>query len=832
MRGRMKRPKPPLGSWVILTDGLLLFLALVSTVFGVVTAYHVEAVESLLWVGAVVLTLVILLLVNLPRYRWTAILAAAALWGWGLWKLWEPLTWGGTRLHCDLVNTVAAKLPDVGYIVPIKDLPSPVWLQATTLWLLMIGAAFALGLGLLLCRVRLALPVILWTLLPILPALCVTEAPALLPMAGLLAVWFTLLLTSLVGRRDPTGAARLRAAAAPLVVAALALLAQVVPTQGTVQPVWAADLRQTFRNGVERMDLSALLTRLGGWTGSGSTQYMNLTGGAPNRTGRMALRIRNTKPGKFYLRGWSADVYTGRRWEPLSKSARRELEAIRETGIEPLLMLGESWEAIYGSTTTMTVENIAAPGGCVYYPYALAVLPEGAAFGGDSHLEREGGVWEHTVTFRDYSRNTAYLSGFYWEGSLTSAGRYRDSTDGLYRDFVYDHELQVPDDLRPILEDWLAEATEDWLGYPVSSLEEYVRYGKAYVERQRRRWEQLSFSSLHYDSEILYGSAADYPIGVNDYESLSPIPTQEEIDAVTVTPQELEQYRDEYSSVLTDAVVRHMAKTTRYDRNTPAPPAGRDYVDWFLNESKQGYCMHYATAATLLLRTAGIPARYTSGYLASVSHSGGADVTDHAAHAWVEVYQDEVGWYPREVTPGFESNAMGDIPALESGEAAAVPTPTPTPVPTAEPTPSAAAATETPAPTPSRAPGAPGASGGGGKTALPLWSRYVLAALLGLAAVLSGRWMLQKRRRERLESPDKNAAVLCLYTLHRRLKPWGGTESGELTRLAEKARFSQHHLTDAERDRAAEILDRETRRVYEALPGWKKPFFTLICGKA
>lgn len=824
----MKRPKPPLGPWVILTDGLLLFLALVSTVFGVVTAYHVEAVESLLWAGAAVLTLVILLLVNLPRYRWAAILAAAALWGWGIWKLWEPLTWGGTRLHCDLVNTVAAKLPNVGFIVPIKDLPPSVWLRATTLWLLMVGAAFALGLGLLLCRVRLALPVILWTLLPILPALCVTEAPALLPMAGLLAVWFTLLLTSLAGWRDPAGAARLRTAALPLVAAMLAILAQTVPTQGTVQPVWAADLRQTFRNGVGRMDLSALLTRLGGWTGSGSTQYMNLTGGAPNRTGRVALRVRSTMPGKFYLRGWSADVYTGYRWEPLGKSAQRELETIRETGIEPLLMLGESWEAVFYGTSTMTVENIAAPGGCVYYPYALAALPEGAAFGGDSHLEREGGVWEHTIVFRDYGGSLT-ASSFYWQGSLTSAGAAmdRDSADGLYRDFVYDHELQVPDDLRPILEDWLAEAMEDWIGYPVASLEEYVRYWKAYAERQRRQWEQLSFSSIHY------GDSYTFPIGMNDYESLSPTPTQEEIDAVTVTPQELEQYRDEYISTLTGAVVRRLEKTTRYDRNTPAPPVGRDYVDWFLNESKQGYCMHYATAATLLLRTAGIPTRYTSGYLVNVPHSGAADVTDHAAHAWVEVYQDGVGWYPEEVTPGFESNAMGDIPALESGEETAAPTPTPTSTPSASPTPSAASPTETPAPTPSQTPGAPGASGGGGgKTVLPLWSRYVLAALLGLAAVLFGRWMLKKRRRERLESPDKNAAVLYLYTLHRRLKPWGGTESEELTQLAEKARFSQHRLTDAEGDRAAEIFDSETRRVYAALPGWKKPFFTLICGKA
>ena len=98
----------------------------------------------------------------------------------------------------------------------------------------------------------------------------------------------------------------------------------------------------------------------------------------------------------------------------------------------------------------------------------------------------------------------------------------------------------------------------------------------------------------------------------------------------------------------------------------------------------------------------------------------------------------------------------------------------------------------------------------------------MLFVILLILLILGRKWLLD-RRRKKLMGEDANATVLYAYICHRRLKPWGGQDSGELTALAEKARFSQHILTEAERE--------ETRRVHAALPGWKKPFFTLIFGK-
>lgn len=67
-------------------------------------------------------------------------------------------------------------------------------------------------------------------------------------------------------------------------------------------------------------------------------------------------------------------------------------------------------------------------------------------------------------------------------------------------------------------------------------------------------------------------------------------------------------------------------------------------------EHKEGVCRHYATAATLIFRRLGIPARYTGGLHTSVKAGEWTDVYNDSGHAWVEVYLDGLGWVQVEVT--------------------------------------------------------------------------------------------------------------------------------------------------------------------------------------
>ena len=81
----------------------------------------------------------------------------------------------------------------------------------------------------------------------------------------------------------------------------------------------------------------------------------------------------------------------------------------------------------------------------------------------------------------------------------------------------------------------------------------------------------------------------------------------------------------------------------------------------FLDSYREGICQHYATAATLLFRAMGIPARYTIGFVAQTTANEWVEVSGMNAHAWVEVYIDGMGWIEIEVTGGgdFGHNGSG-----------------------------------------------------------------------------------------------------------------------------------------------------------------------------
>lgn len=110
-----------------------------------------------------------------------------------------------------------------------------------------------------------------------------------------------------------------------------------------------------------------------------------------------------------------------------------------------------------------------------------------------------------------------------------------------------------------------------------------------------------------------------------------------------------------------------------FSLNAPGLPEGEDFVRYFLYESKTGCSTHYASAAVLMFRMFGIPARYVVGYAAPqnlfTAQPDGtytAVLQDDNSHAWAEIYVDGTGWIPAEMTPGAlgtteEVEAQGDL---------------------------------------------------------------------------------------------------------------------------------------------------------------------------
>jgi len=73
---------------------------------------------------------------------------------------------------------------------------------------------------------------------------------------------------------------------------------------------------------------------------------------------------------------------------------------------------------------------------------------------------------------------------------------------------------------------------------------------------------------------------------------------------------------------------------------------GREGVDDFLFNTREGYCEHYASAFSVLMRAAGVPSRVVVGYLGGERNPfGGYYVVRQAdAHAWSEVWFEDEGW--------------------------------------------------------------------------------------------------------------------------------------------------------------------------------------------
>lgn len=99
--------------------------------------------------------------------------------------------------------------------------------------------------------------------------------------------------------------------------------------------------------------------------------------------------------------------------------------------------------------------------------------------------------------------------------------------------------------------------------------------------------------------------------------------------------------------------------TANMTYSTDAEPVDGDFAESFLQVMKKGYSVHFATAATLMFRYYGIPARYVEGYLITpediknVIPDSAITLDESHAHAWVEFYQDGIGWIPFETTPAY-----------------------------------------------------------------------------------------------------------------------------------------------------------------------------------
>lgn len=180
-----------------------------------------------------------------------------------------------------------------------------------------------------------------------------------------------------------------------------------------------------------------------------------------------------------------------------------------------------------------------------------------------------------------------------------------------------------------------------------------------------------------------------------EYEAVSEVPTNVKPSDLRKTSQRdyspevarlyIQQGRDNDAlSTLAEQIISDANATNPYDKaealrqwvstncvytlDAPAVPRGRDAAEYFLTESKQGYCDLYATAFTVLCRHAGLPARVATGFAPGIEDPNAKKRTfilrESDRHAWTEVYFQGYGWMVFDAT----QDTPGTIPAARTPE--------------------------------------------------------------------------------------------------------------------------------------------------------------------
>ena len=283
---------------------------------------------------------------------------------------------------------------------------------------------------------------------------------------------------------------------------------------------------------------------------------------------------------------------------------------------------------------------------------------------------------------------------------------------------------------------------------------------------------------------------------------------------------------------------KYVAGAARYDLNTDRMPTDEnDFAMWFLQEADSGYCVHFASAAAVLLRAAGIPARYVSGYVIKATPGETVTVTENRAHAWVEYYISGEGWTVLDPTPSSWYEDAEDTtaptvttePSTEPTDPGTEPSSRPT-LPGTEPTEPSQQPTE-----PSQEPTEPSENMGGDNGHLKIdlsWLWTVLkwlGILVGICLVVAGQFVLRQRlRSKRMHAGHPNQRALARWRMVLRMSRLIKEEPPEeLYELAEKAKFSQHTLTVGERMEFDRYLDHADARLKE-LPWFRRWLIRLI----
>ena len=356
------------------------------------------------------------------------------------------------------------------------------------------------------------------------------------------------------------------------------------------------------------LDTLEQFTNIRLFANAGAQPEYRLENGEPDITGREAFQITlDRRPREnIYLKGFVGGDYENGRWKSVSKqefsdwaqqqgySSEEYQQLVREY---PYAMVKRDLSLYYSRENKVNLKLRRSTRGYSLVPY-FSKIPAGQeqeADGSLSPLKQREFQWQSYLYLEDWIRlleNNMFM--MYPEES--GIGK----TLSTYKSYAYQSYTRLP-----------AEGLERLQLYAIQ--------------------EEKDMPGITYEIKNFTGEVLTLPV-----DGMVNAETEKKIRLV----QEL------------------LWKDTQYSFGLERVPEGEDFAQFFLLDQKKGYCTHYATAGTLLLRMYGIPARYVMGYLVLPSdfkeNGDGtytAAITDERGHAWTEVFQENVGFCPIEMTP-------------------------------------------------------------------------------------------------------------------------------------------------------------------------------------
>ena len=394
-----------------------------------------------------------------------------------------------------------------------------------------------------------------------------------------------------------------------------------------------------------------------------------------------------------YLRGFIGSVYEDGVWKKLSYEDEEALkEVIGEIPVQNypqyfidsmlqyygglsrpessilVLSLDGTQAELSGDYERMEIRNLWGNTHIGYMPYGLMETPESLA--GLFRYQADAGFTSANRIFGTdaYAVNAYPYLDQYWEALAATAGAWEQNREWrrnhigsedtvsqteeeIYRKFAYGHYLDVPEEIAEGIHQYLddrALTPLDFMKYELThaiTIDGKEQEDPALLEDMERRFRE--------NPEQFQIEGNDAPADFDDY-----------------LLQLFHSGQNDRTLRYTAWVLSALNYESTYTLQPGLTPREEDFILYFLTRSHQGYCRHYAAAATMLLRAAGIPARYVEGYYVSsgweADENGWINITDDKSHAWTEIYLDGFGWYPVETVESIGTSLVRSVRGRKS----------------------------------------------------------------------------------------------------------------------------------------------------------------------